>query len=319
MGIFKKIRRHSAIATGHFGYMFKNVEIPALPPAVTRLINEMNREEPDIEKLVKLISSETGLASKLIKTANSPLFGLLKPAGSVRQVVTLLGFRQVKSVVLAYATMEAVPVPEGDLFDHKAFLIDSLLRALFSRSFAKRMNLGRVDDIFTSTLLDDISLPILLTAWSEYYEPVIEKWRESPAQLSEIERESFGWDYAQASAWITHSWGLSEDMVCFIGAHNLSWKKMEELDLAGTAATAPWIASLLPSVLKLDSGPMAQMISEAENRLQLGPESFGRSLQEVEEAFGEILSLFQLPPHRANPLFMELAQSLEEKERKQVA
>ena len=163
-------------------------------------------------------------------------------------------------------------------------------------------------------LLDDISFPILLTAWREYYEPVIEKWRKSPARLSEIERESLGWDHAQASAWITHSWGLPEDMVCFMGAHNLPWKKMEELDLAGTVATAPWVASFLPSILKLEPGRTAQMISEAENRLQLGPDSFGCSLQEVEEAFGEILSLFQLPPHRADPLFTELAQALEENE-----
>ena len=319
MGIFRKIRRHSAIATGHFGSMFKNMEIPPLPTAVTRLINEMNREEPDMEKLVKLISSETGLASKLIKTANSPLFGLLKPAGSVRHVLTLLGFRQVQSVALAYATMEAVPLPEGDFFDHEAFWIDSLLRALFSRSFAKKMNLGRVDDIFTATLLDDISLPILLTAWREYYEPVIEKWQESPARLSQIERENLGWDHAQASAWITHSWGLPEDMVCFMGAHNLPWNKMEELDLTGTVATAPWVASFLPSILKLEPGRTAQMISEAENRLQLGLDSFGSSVQEVEESFGEILSLFKLSPHRADPLFRELARALEENGPKQVA
>lgn len=234
-------------------------------------------------------------------------------------MVTLLGFRQVQSVALAYATMEAVPLPEGDLFDHEAFWIDSLLRALFARSFATKLNLGQVDDIFTATLLDDISLPILLTTWREYYEPVIEQWRESPARLSEIERENFGWDHAQASAWITHSWGLPEDMVCFMGAHNLPWEKMEELELVGTVATAPWVAALLPSILKPEPDRTARMISGAENRLQLGLDPFARSLREVEEAFGEILSLFQLPPQKAAPLFRKLERALEENEREQVA
>ncbi|MBW2096495.1 MAG: HDOD domain-containing protein [Deltaproteobacteria bacterium] len=317
MGLFSKIKRHSAIATGHFASMFKNVEIPPLPTAVTRLINEMNQEEPDIERLVRLISSETGLASKLIKTANSPLFRLVKPASSVRHVVTLLGFRQVQSVALAYATMEAVPVPKGELFDHEAFWIDSLIRALFARSFATKLQLGKVDDVFTATLLDDISLPILLTAWKEYYEPVVEQWGESPARLSEIEREHFGWDHAQASAWITQSWGLPEDMVCFMGAHNLPWEKIEEFELTSTVATAPWIAAILPSILKPDAGRVTRMISAAENRLQLGHDRFVQSLREVEEAFGEILSLFQLPSQKADPLFKELNRALEENEPEQ--
>ena len=38
MGIFQKIKRHAAVASGDFGAMFKGVEIPPLPVAVNRLI-----------------------------------------------------------------------------------------------------------------------------------------------------------------------------------------------------------------------------------------------------------------------------------------
>ncbi len=49
MGIFAKIRRHAAVAGGDFASMFKDVEIPLLPAAVTRLIAEINQPEHDID------------------------------------------------------------------------------------------------------------------------------------------------------------------------------------------------------------------------------------------------------------------------------
>ncbi|UCD32843.1 MAG: hypothetical protein JSV38_02865 [Desulfobacterales bacterium] len=56
------------IATGNFSVIFKDVEIPPLPAAVNRLIVEINKTEPDINKLVMLISSATAIAAKVIKT-----------------------------------------------------------------------------------------------------------------------------------------------------------------------------------------------------------------------------------------------------------
>ncbi len=316
MGIISTIRRHAAIARGNFAAMFKEVEIPPLPAAVTHLISELNQPEPDLDKLEKLISSEAGIASKLIRTVNSPFFGLKRPATNVKHVISLLGFQQVKSIVLACATMEAIPSPQGDLFDHEAFWIDSLLKALFSRSIAKQKHLGHPEDVFTATLLADVALPVLLTAWREYYEPVVEEWKQTQGRLSEIERAHFGWDHAQAGAWIAHSWGLPEEMVCYIGVHNLSWDKLEEFELSNTLACAATMAALLPSVLKPDKDRIIRMVDETEKRLNLGSEDLYNCITEVTNALSEILILFELSEQKAQPIIQELEGILQEQNRK---
>ena len=66
MSFLKKIRRHAAIATGNFGVIFKDVEIPPLPTAVNKMVVEINKTEPDINELVMLISSTTAIAAKRI-------------------------------------------------------------------------------------------------------------------------------------------------------------------------------------------------------------------------------------------------------------
>ena len=159
MGILAKIRRHAAVAGADFASMFKQVEVPPLPAAATRLIAEINQPEPDIGQLVKLISSTAEIAAKVIKTVNSSLFALRKPVTNVKQAVTLLGVRHIRSIALAYATMEALPAPKGDLFDHEAFWTDSLLRAMLARSFSKERFTEQLEDAFTASLLADVALP----------------------------------------------------------------------------------------------------------------------------------------------------------------
>ena len=94
--ILARILRHAAVAKGDFATIFKNVEIPPLPAAVTHLIAELNQPEPNIDRLVKLISSTTGLAAQMLKTVNSSLFALRSRVTNVRQATVLLGLAQLR-------------------------------------------------------------------------------------------------------------------------------------------------------------------------------------------------------------------------------
>ena len=82
LGIFGKIRRHAAIAAGDFATMFREVEIPPLPAAVSHLIAEISPPDPDLDRVVQLISSSTAITAKVIKAVNSSLYALRRPVTS---------------------------------------------------------------------------------------------------------------------------------------------------------------------------------------------------------------------------------------------
>ena len=306
MSVFKKMRRHAAIASANFAAMFKDVEIPPLPAALTRLIAEVNQPEPDIDKVAKLISSTPELAAKVIKTVNSALYGLRTPVTNVKHAVTLLGLRDIRSIALAYGTMEALPRPDGDLFDQVGFWTDSLLRATLARSLAKRSTRGQLEEAFTASLLADVALPVLLTVWSDYYEPVIAEWGQTSRRLSEIEREHFRWDHAQAGAWILQSWEFPEEMVCFIGAHDLSWEAIHKLELENTIVAPMAVAAYASSVLKPDPKRSGYVHSSAVERLSMDTSVFVQCIAEVKESLGEILDLFGLPDRDAGSILDDM-------------
>jgi HD-like signal output (HDOD) protein len=308
MGLVQKIRRHAAIAGGNFDAMFKGVEIPPLPIAVQRLITEINKNNPDIDTLAKLISSSTGIATKVIKTVNSSYYSPRSPVTEIKQAVMFLGLKNIRSLVLAYAAMEAIPKPKGDLFDHEAFWIDSLVRAFLSRSFAATLySKDHGEEAFTATLIADVALPVLLCVWDEYYAPIIKEWRHSPKQLSQLEREQFGWDHSQAGAWVVRSWGFPDELVCYIGAHNLTIAEIQKLELDDTIAVPIAIAELSASVLKQNPGHNHAMFAVALQVLDITAAEFSTLINTVQQSLNEVLDLFGLPDRGANDALDQLA------------
>jgi len=295
MGIIRKIRRHAAVASGNFAMMFKDVKIPPLPEVVTCLIAEINQPEPDIDKLATVISSSTGIAAKVIKTVNSALYSLRTPVTSVKHAVTLLGLSHIRSIAIAYGTMDALPKPDSDLFDHEAFWTDSLLRAIISQSIARKIFKSQAEEAFTAALLADIALPVLLSVWGEYYEPIIEEWKQSSKRLSEIEREHFGWDHAQAGAWILQSWEFPDEMVCYVGAHNLPWDTIREVELENTIVAPIAVSAISSSVLKPDPERSAGVFGASVEWLSMTRSDFVECMTDVKTSLGDILELFDLP------------------------
>jgi HD-like signal output (HDOD) protein len=306
MGIFQKIRRHAAVAGGDFGAMFKGVQIPPLPLAVSRLLTELGKTDPDPDLVVRLISSETAIAAKVLQTVNSSFYGLKSPVTDIARAVALLGLKNIRNLALAFGTMAALPKPGGKLFDHQAFWNDSLLRAHLARSFGHAMQPEHGDEAFTAALLADVAIPVLLSVWSEYYGPVVEQWLNSSKRLSQIERDHFGWDHAQAGAWMARSWRFPDDIVCYIGAHTLSMADIEACELDGTLAVPIAIAAQCASVLRPDAARMAKLHCRATERLDLSGPLFVDHIEAIRTCFDEIVTLFGLSNRGADALLTQL-------------
>ncbi len=294
MGLLKNIRRHAAVAAGDFAALFRDCEIPPLPAATARLLAEIKQPEPDIGRLVKVISASPELSAKVLRTINSSLFALRNRVTTVQHAVTMLGVRHIRTLALSYAVKESIPRPESELFDHEAFWSDSLLRALFARGFAQRNGRNEAEEAFTAMLLADVALPVLLSSWQDYYQPVVERWREGDEHLSVLEREAFGWDHSQAGAWILQSWDFPEELVCFVGTHNLAHEEIGELGLGETIAIPMATAAMLPSVLNPDP-------ARAQRFIELTCEAFSHSeedllalLDRTETELAEVRELFEL-------------------------
>ena len=306
MGILERIRQHAAVASGNFASMFKEVEIPPLPAATTRLIAELNKPEPDIGQVAKIISADLEVSAKVMKTINSSLYSLPSKVKSVQHAMTLLGLRSIQAIAFSYTMKATIPKPKGDLFDQEAFWTDSLLRALLARSLTRGSPAGGEDEAFTVMILADVALPVLLCVWRDYYTPIVEQWKTSTERLSQIEREDFGWDHAQAGAWILKSWSFSDEIVCLAGSHNLSISEIRQLGLEQTIALPLATASILPSVLRPSEERSRLLIRTACEAFSMTAKELGGLFSEVQSNFNDIREQFDLRDRNTSSMFESL-------------
>ncbi len=313
MGLLQKLQRMASVATGNFGAMFRGIEIPPLPTATTQLIKAVSDPDLDLGHLVTVISASADVTAKVIQTVNSSLFSLQSPVLSLRHAVALLGLRHIRPLVIAHALRDGLPQPAGELFQREGYWSDCLLRAMLARAFARRHCPGEEDESFTAMLVSDVALPVLLAAWAEYYAPVVSDWKESSERLSSLERKTFGWDHAQASAWILQEWDLPVELVCYAGLHVTEINEIERLELGGTIALPVALAARAPSSLRESPSRPRTFVRDLEEHLAIEAEEIGALTVQVGRWFEEVRRLFELDPAAAARVLESIERAAEDR------
>ncbi|MEE4243763.1 MAG: HDOD domain-containing protein, partial [Kangiellaceae bacterium] len=75
--------------------ILKGVYIPPQP----KLVDELTMAGTDLDEIARLISSDPGVSAAVLKTVNSPYFGLKSRIASINQAVVLLGIDRVINLV----------------------------------------------------------------------------------------------------------------------------------------------------------------------------------------------------------------------------
>ncbi len=289
--IFKKISQYATLLTGDFERIFKDFSPPPLPQIVLQILDRIAQPETTPADLAPLIEKDPALATQVLKLVNSAYFGLSRKISKIREATTLLGLKEIETLVLSYGVVRTLKDPEIEGFDLGIFWEDSLFRALFAREVARKKGF-EPEEAFAGALLEDVALPVLLTDWYEAYRKVYETWqahRDRP--LHEIEREILSWDHAQAGAWVLRNWKLPDVLVCCVGLHPRSLSEIAELGFLESPISAVALASKLPSIT--NPGHLKEIREEAP-LLGLSLETVTALAESVLENFEEIATCLGL-------------------------
>ncbi len=277
-----------------FTDMFSRIQAPVLPAAVSRLLSEINSPEPDVTKLELIISAEPQISARVMRTINSSQFALRVQVKSVRHAIALLGFNRIRSIVLSYAMLDALPRPKCQLFRHEMFWTDTLLRGILARELCLRTSTLDAEEAFTAMILADVSVPVLLECWEETYAQIIVRWEGHPKELSYLEKKAFGWDHSRASAWVLNHWQFPKDLVDLVGAHNLEPDELKKAGFKGTLAEHISCAALLPSSIKPLEGRCHKLVRTARKSLGLPLSEWPEIIQSMRDQFGAVCDEFGL-------------------------
>ncbi|MBF0466725.1 MAG: HDOD domain-containing protein [Nitrospirae bacterium] len=76
-----------------------SIEIPSQPSVFEDISEELKKAKPDFKEIIDIIKTDKVLSEQVIKTANSPFFGL-RAADSVDRALSSLSFRVFSQIVM---------------------------------------------------------------------------------------------------------------------------------------------------------------------------------------------------------------------------
>jgi len=196
-------------------------QLPSLPAVVLELLASLEAEDTDVDHLVHKISQDQALVVKTLRVANSSFYGLQGQVETIHDALVVLGFRQLRTLVVAASINARIPGAEHDAALNKSFWQHGLLVGLCAQALAKAC--GRnADGAFTAGLLHDVGRLALAGCFPAEYAEVERSRREQDCYPIEAERQVLGLDHAEVGGAIAARWNLPATLAEAIASHHPS-------------------------------------------------------------------------------------------------
>ncbi len=194
-------------------------QLPALPTVVVELLASFGDDDVDIGGLSRLIARDQGLATRLLRVANSSFYGLSGKVATINDAIAVLGFSAVRSMVLAVGVNGAFPAGQCPGFDRQAYVRHGVGVGLAARTLARQA--GRNAELaFTGGILHDIGVLVLATCFPQAYGEAL-AYRERHDCLPIVaERDIVGLDHAAVGGLLADAWLFPAALRAALAAHH---------------------------------------------------------------------------------------------------
>lgn len=208
--------RHAQIDTQVAENIAQSIHIPPCPGIVVALMEEARRPNVDFAKLVALVGGDVSLAAAMLKTANSPFFGLRRNVDSVQQAVAVLGLKNLMTIVTGAALQNALggnnPAMEW-FWDH------CNATAVVASHMASRVDGVSREDAYTLGLFHDGGIPILMQKFPDY-KAVFAASNRSGELVVAVEDQHYATNHAVVGSILARNWHLPPHIAHAILMHH---------------------------------------------------------------------------------------------------
>jgi HD-like signal output (HDOD) protein len=271
-------------------------DLPAMPAIVAQILELSEDTSATTADLDALVSSDPATAAKVLQVVNSAYYGLPTRVGSTAHAIMILGFRQIRNVILSMAAMSLVK-------SKNAIATEAQVR-LWKHSFGsaavsnhlsklKEMDETTQDQAHIGALLGQIGLMYLFGSFPELYTKLDNLAVMNNLPMIEVERQAVGIDHIEVGEILASSWNFPTMLTSLIARKQSEGSDEKELSCHCVVEMSNHLATCagFPATLS----PEQNITEETEVWFGLEPEQrdsavqfIQSKVQEAEELFGII-------------------------------
>ncbi len=196
--------------------------IPTLPTVALRVMEVTSDPQSSASDLMEIIGPDISLTTKILKIANSPFYGLTKEVSSLQHAVTVLGFKEIRNMVMSTVAFESFKnFKQDDKFDIKRFWRHSFCCGLAAKIIAVELK-SSSNDLFVAGLVHDIGKLVMYIAFPAEFLKLVDMI--SPLKLKytafEAEKSVFEMVHDEVGMKLLKKWMFPENLITAVGFHH---------------------------------------------------------------------------------------------------
>jgi HD-like signal output (HDOD) protein len=196
------------------------VVIPSLPIIFTRINEAVNNPRMSIADIGKIISEDSGLSSRLLKIANSALYGFPAKIETISRAVTIIGTQQLRDLSLATVVLKLFKGIPREVLNMEAFWRHSIACGIAARILATYRREPNVERYFVAGMLHDVGRLVLCMKMPAEMRLAVERTRANGELLHVIEAEVLGVDHAAVGGMLMRLWNLPPTLEVVVMHHH---------------------------------------------------------------------------------------------------
>ena len=200
--------------------LLTTIKSPPRPAVIEEINREKRKDDPDLRKIAQAISKDIALTAGMLKTANSPFFGLRTKIETVQQSVMTLGLNNVIGIVTGLALKNAIAVKDSTL---EGFW-DSAENIANICAYLSGIVSGVPKDMaYMYGLFHDSGIPFMLQKFPEYAQTLAIANKGPKLSFTRIEDEIHSTNHATMGYILAKSWSMPNSICqAVLNHHDIS-------------------------------------------------------------------------------------------------
>ncbi len=193
--------------------------LPSLPKTYTTLTKALDDPDVSLAQVGKVIEQDPGLTVKVLRLANSAIFGVAREISSVRHALSYLGIGIVRHLVLSLEVLAMFPLGKHtESFSLETFQDHARLVARIAARLPVPKHL--TDAVMVAALLHDVGKLVLASRLPGHLHRCLAVASEQGRPLHVVEQEILGLTHAEIGAYLLALWALPAPMVEAVAHHH---------------------------------------------------------------------------------------------------
>lgn len=262
------------------------VSFPSPPAIALQIIDLANDPQISAGKVANLIAKDPGLATKVLRVANSPMYSKRRKSDNLRQALVTLGLNATVSLALGFSLVSNYQRAKDSGLDYPRFWRRSIFCAAAARQWAARLPDANAEDAFLAALLQDIAILAIDRVQRGFYVDL--HAQATHQELIEYEVSRIGADHAALGAWLLRHWKLPESLCTTVEASHGG----EHGSLTPTAECIRVANRCADALLDTESADIQALAEVASSTLKLEPTIALETITALVSEISEVERLF---------------------------